>query len=88
MGHCIISYLDDGQICSHMAKRGYTTTSGARGLKREARKVANMARRVYNTIPERVKESMNDGLFEKLEVKLEPQSKTRQEINVFRKQED
>jgi hypothetical protein len=88
MGHCIISYLDDGQICSHLAKQGYVTSSGARGLKQKVNRVINRAFEVYNDIPGRVDESMNDGPFEKLEVKITPRGKNKQEIKVFRKQQD
>ncbi|KAF1911539.1 P-loop containing nucleoside triphosphate hydrolase protein [Ampelomyces quisqualis] len=87
MGHCIISYVEDGPLCAYMAERGYHRSSGARGVKREAKKVMAAARKVYNNIPERVDESLNDGPFEKLEVKLAPSGNNKHEVKVFRKLE-
>jgi hypothetical protein len=68
-----------------MAKRGYRPSSGARGLKREAKKVEEATRKVYNAIDGPVAEDMNDGPLENLDVKLITKGNNRQEIGVFRK---
>jgi hypothetical protein len=60
-------------------------SSGARGLKREAKKVEESARKVYNSVAGRVTEEMNDGPLEKLEVKLIAKGDNRHEIGVFRR---
>ncbi|CAA9957600.1 ClpA ATPase protein [Pyrenophora teres f. maculata] len=86
MGQCHISLQDDGKICSYMAERGYSRSSGARGLNREAMRVGQMAREVYNRIPGLVTERSNEEPVEKLEVKLMPNSNGGPKIGVFRKQ--
>jgi hypothetical protein len=87
MGHCHISFQNDGDICNHMAKHGYRPSSGARGLKREAKKVEESARKVYNSVSGRVTEEMNNGALDKLEVKLIAKGNSRHEIEVFRQDE-
>ncbi|KAL7771228.1 hypothetical protein CFE70_001171 [Pyrenophora teres f. teres 0-1] len=86
MGQCHISLQDDGRICSYMAERGYSRSSGARGLNREAMRVGQMAREMYNRIPGLVTERSNEEPVEKLEVKLMPNSNGGPKIGVFRKQ--
>jgi ATP-dependent Clp protease ATP-binding subunit ClpA len=85
MGHCHISFQNDSDICNHMAKRGYRPSSGARRLKREAKKVEEVARKVYNAIEGPVTEDMNEGPLENLDVKLIKKGNSRQEVGVFRK---
>ncbi|KAI4957749.1 hypothetical protein J4E86_004888 [Alternaria arbusti] len=87
MGHCHISYQDDGKLCGHLAKRGYRDKSGARGLRNEAQDVQILARKTYNALPGLVTESMNEGPLEKLEVKL-MQDGDEYEVGVFKKRDD
>jgi len=70
-----------------MAERGYDVSSGARGLKQEARKVQIMARKVYNTIPNLVTESSSDGPLERLEVKLMHTGQKEYEVGVILKRD-
>lgn len=88
MGHCILSHHEDWKLCSHMAQQGYDEDSGARGLKREASKVAMKARRVYNSIPGRVTQALNDGPYERLEVKLVGLGDQQYEVCVSHKAQD
>lgn len=43
------------------------------------------ARKVYNDIPGRVEESLNDRPFQRLEVKLTPSGINKHEVKVFHK---
>jgi hypothetical protein len=88
MGHCYMSFQNDSGMCIHMAKRGYRPSSSARGLKREAKKVEESARKVYNSVVGRVTEEMNGDPLEKLEVKLIAKGNNRHEIGVFRRQDE
>jgi len=87
MGHSILSIQDDGKVCSFMAERGYSRSSGARGLKREAGKIREKTRKAYNTIESKVTEQLNEEPFETFEVKLGPLANNKHEIKVFRKTE-
>jgi hypothetical protein len=71
-----------------MANRGYHKSSGARGLKREAKLVETKAREVYNEIPGLVLETLNEGPFTELEVKLMPLADNKYEIGVFQRHDD
>jgi hypothetical protein len=82
-----MSFQNDSGICIHMAKCGYRPSSGARGLKREAKKVEESACTVYNSVAGRVTEEMNGGPLEKVEVKLIAKENNRHEIGVFRRQD-
>ncbi|KAH9874024.1 hypothetical protein IAQ61_004652 [Plenodomus lingam] len=85
MGHCVITCTEDWKICSHMAEMGYDEDSGARGLKREARKILDEARNVYNSIPGVVSDTLNDGPYERLEVTLVPLGDNLYDYSVSRK---
>jgi hypothetical protein len=87
MGHCIMSFKDDGKLCSYLAESGYHRSSGARGVEREVRRVERKARKHYNNIRGLVTEEMNKGPFEKLEVRLMIRGDGRQDIGVIQKQE-
>jgi hypothetical protein len=81
-GHYIFSYQEDEKLCSYLANCGYDKRSGERGLKGQAKQVLNATRTVYNSIPGRIARSLNDGPFERLEVKLIPVDDKKQEIKV------
>ncbi|KAI8940545.1 hypothetical protein NX059_004223 [Plenodomus lindquistii] len=70
VGHCIVTHYEDWKLCGHMAIQGYDEDSRAQSLTREARKVAAKTRIVYNSVPEPVTQSLNEGPYEALEVKL------------------
>jgi hypothetical protein len=84
MDDCHISFHNDGDTCSHMAKRRYRPSPDARELKREAKDVEESARKEYNSISGRVTEEVNNDTLEKLEVKLTAKGNSRHEIGVFR----
>jgi hypothetical protein len=71
-----------------MAEHGYRASSGARGLKREVRKVEKQALKAYNAIEYPVAEDLNSGDYERLEVRLMPRENNMNEIGVFRKLEE
>lgn len=88
MGHCYISFQHDGELCIHLVRKGYTPRVGARGLRRQARNVEIAARQVYNAIPDRVDESLNEGLLERLEVKLTPKGAGKHGVGFVRKRDE
>jgi hypothetical protein len=56
-------------------------------LKRQAKIVAGKAREVYNSRPGRVEEVLNNGPFERLEVKLAPRGDGMFEVRVGKERE-
>ena len=83
-GHCHVSILDDGKLCQHLAKIGYTHQQGARSLDNTVYKTRQKFVMKYLATDVEVAEATNEGPLDKYTVQLHPDEGNGGEVVVFR----
>lgn len=86
VGHSLLRVVDDGLLCQHLAKQGYTPELGARSLKRAVGTVEKKFMREYSKRDEPVSEARNQHPFEKYVAQLRQVTEGEEDVAVFSEQ--
>lgn len=70
-GHLFISFIDDGSIAAHLARKNYCTETGARTLQRAVyREIRGPVAQKFRAVEELVTEASNEGPLPNYDVRL------------------
>ena len=84
VGHCHVSILDDGKLCQHLAKLGYTHQQGARSLDNTVHKTRQKFVMKHLKTDVEVTEAAKEGSLDKYTLQLHPDDGNGGEVVVFR----
>lgn len=83
--HCCIDYVDDGQLCSHLASEYYQSETGARSLEHAVEdRIMVPAGACFRSGDGLITDQMNEGPLERYEVRLITEGELQPDIRVIR----
>lgn len=83
--HCCIDYMDDGQLCSHLANAYYLRELGARSLEHAVEdRIIVPSGACFRSEDGYITDEMNDGPLERYEVRLITEADQQPDIQVIR----
>ena len=83
--HCWIDYMDDGQLCSHLAREHYRPELGARSLEHAVEeRIIGPTGGCFRSEGGEVSDQMNEGPLERYEIRLVTELELQPEIKVTR----